>query len=458
MTLEIDRPDCEHCDNTPIDRFKRALAIGAVLSAMALVVIDAGGTNLGLPSIAVALQVEPSSSILFVTSYQAAVLMALLPSAALGERFGFRRVFSAGVMMFAAAALFSALSSSFFWLLIARFVQGLGASAILALGVALLRATVSDRLLGAAVGWNATTVALAAAAGPALGALVLSNFSWNWLYVFELPICAITLLAARSLPLVPTNDQRLDRYSIALNFAAFGSLIVSLNVFSRHLAIAATLVVLSVFAFTALAIRDRKQSTPLIPLDLLRSPSFRNSIVASILCFVGQSAGLVALPFFLQHSLDMSPALAGLYLTVWPLSVAGAAYIAGRLSSLASSGVLCAIGGALLTIALFAMAFAPLGHNGEMLIPSMMAAGIGFGFFQLANNRNMFLIAPITRSGAAGGMQGTARLLGQAGGAALAAQVFVLFPMASAPRIAMAFAALFTLVAGVVSLFRSSAR
>lgn len=457
MTAPLEHRRCEDCNGTAPDRLKRAFAITAVLSAMALVVIDAGSTNLALPSMAAALRIEPAAAIFVATSYQLAVVMALLPSAALGEQFGLRRVFAAGVITFAAAALLSALSASFLWLLMARFIQGLGASAILALGVALLRSTVSDRVLGAALGWNATTVALAAAAGPALGALVLSNFSWHWLYVFELPLSLIALVATRSLPRVPPNDQRLDRFSIALNFAAFGCLIFGLNIISQQSTMAITLVSVSAFAFTALAIREAKKSTPLIPLDLLRNPSFRNSILASILCFVGQTAGLIALPFYLQHILGVPPALAGLYMTAWPLSVAAAAFMAERLSSRASTGALCAVGGALLAAALFAMAFAPLVHNAQLLIASMMAAGVGFGLFQLANNRNMFLAAPITRSGAAGGMQGAARLLGQAGGAALVAQLFVFFPMTNAPQIVMGVAAVFALAAGVISLFRSVA-
>lgn len=458
MSVQIERGDCENCDENAPERPNQIVAIAAVLSAMALVVIDAGSTNVALPSMAAALQIKPSTAVLVMISFQVAVVMALLPSAALGERFGLRRVFAAGVMTFAAAALLSALSTSLLWLLTARFIQGLGASAILALGVALLRSTVSDRQLGAAVGWNATTVALAAAAGPAFGAFVLSTFSWNWLYVFELPLGLFTLLATRRLPHVPPRAQRLDRFSIALNVTAFALLIAGLNVITQHWTIAAALTLASALAFIALAMREAKKPAPLIPLDLLRNLSFRNSIFASILCFAGQSAALIALPFYLHHTLDLSPTPTGLYLTVWPLSVAGSAYIVRGLSPLLSTGVLCAIGGTVLAASMFAMAFTPLLYNAQLLIPFMMGAGMGFGLFQIANNQNMFLAAPITRSAAAGGMQGTARLLGQAGGAALIAQLFVLFPMTTAPRLAIGTAASFALAAGVVSLFRPNPR
>lgn len=433
---------------------RRAVPIAAILAAMALVVIDAGGANLSLPSIAASLHIDPSTAILVVTVYQLAVVMALLPSAALGERLGLRRVFAAGVITFTAAALIAASSASLPQLLLARFIQGLGASAILALGVALLRATVSDRLLAAAIGWNAMTVALAAAAGPAIAAIILSHFSWNWLFVFELPLSTLVLLASPALPLVAPASQRTDFLSIALNFAAFGLLIFGINVAVRHPLAAGCMLLASLLAFATLIAREANRSRPLLPLDLLRGASFRNSILASVLCFVGQTAGLIALPFYLQVGLGLSPSMVGLYLTVWPLSIAATAFVAGRLSRWASSSVLCVSGASLLALGMFAVAAWPL-RNPIVLVPFLMASGIGFGLFQVANNRNMFLAAPLTRSGAAGGMQGTARLLGQAGGAALVAQLFTAFPLGAAPHLAMGVAAMFALAASAVSMFRA---
>jgi DHA2 family multidrug resistance protein-like MFS transporter len=277
-----------------------------------------------------------------VIAYQLAVVMALLPSAALGEQFGLRRVFSVGVITFTAAALAAAAAPTLPWLLVARFVQGLGASAILALGVALLRSTVSDHLLGAAIGWNAMTVALAAAAGPALGALILSALSWNWLYVVEAPLGLLALAATRSLPLVEPSKQRLDYLSVGLNFLAFGLLVIGLNIAALHLAAATCLVLASALVFWVLVAREANRARPLLPLDLLRGATFRTSILASVSCFVGQTAGLIGLPFYLQHSMGLPPSHAGLYLTIWPLSVAGAALTADRWSRWATTSTLCA--------------------------------------------------------------------------------------------------------------------
>ncbi|HEY9216443.1 MAG TPA: MFS transporter, partial [Phenylobacterium sp.] len=132
---------------------RSAFAVFAVLCAMTLVVLDAGIVNVALPSIGARLQASPAQTLLVVTAYQAGLMMALLPSGALGERFGHRRIFTLGVGVFAAASLLCAVSPSLPWLVCARLLQGLGGAAVMALGVALLRFTVPLGRLGAAIGW-----------------------------------------------------------------------------------------------------------------------------------------------------------------------------------------------------------------------------------------------------------------------------------------------------------------
>ncbi len=148
---------------TGLPRPRRTLAIAAVLGAMSMVVLDAGMANVALPTLAQAMGASPADAVLVVTAYQTALVMALLPCAAVGERFGNRRVFRGGVGLFVVASILCAASPSLPWLIGMRFLQGLGGAAVMALGVALVRASVSPRELGAAIGWNALTVALSSA-------------------------------------------------------------------------------------------------------------------------------------------------------------------------------------------------------------------------------------------------------------------------------------------------------
>lgn len=436
----------------------RRFAITAVLAAMSLVVLDAGMVNVAMPSIADALAATPSEVVLVVTSYQTALVMALLPCAALGERFGNRRVFQIGICLFLLGSLLCAASASLPWLIAARFLQGLGGAAVMALGVALLRFTVADDRLATAVGWNAFTVALSSAAAPTLGALVLAQTEWRWLFLLGLPATLIALFASRFLPLAKPTAQALDFSSMALNAAGFGLMVLAAEALHHAPLTALGVGAGAVLAFVFLLRRESKKIAPLFPLDLLRERPFRLSVIASVCCFTGQSAALIALPFYLQHGLGLSPLMVGFYLSSWPIAVAVTSGVAGRLSNRLSSSHLCAIGAALLALGLAAMALWPLAETPFSLLGFAALCGVGFGLFQVPNNRNMFLNAPAHRSGAAGGIQGTARLTGQLSGAVLMTALFVLTPLVAAPRLGLALGAGFALASGVVSLFRFSTR
>ena len=321
---------------------RRTRALACVLAAIGLVVLDASVANVALPAIARSLQVTPAASVRVITAYQMALVMALLPCAALGESLGYRRVYTGGVALFAAASALCAFAPSLPYLVCARFVQGLGGAAIMSLGSALLRFVVPQRQLGTAIGWNALAVALATAAGPTVGALILSAASWPWLFAINLPLGALVLLATRALPYVRGSARKLDLFSVALNGSAFAALVVGAELLPDRPALAACVLIAAAFTMLALVRREMPRQVPMIPLDLLREGSFRVSVLASVCCFVGQSAAMVSLPFYLQHGLGQDALRTGLLITPWPLSVALVAPIAGRLANRISGAWLCA--------------------------------------------------------------------------------------------------------------------
>ncbi|HLJ20790.1 MAG TPA: MFS transporter [Stellaceae bacterium] len=443
-------------DGLPTPR--RYVAIAAVLVGIVLVVLDGSIANLALPIIEGALQVSPAASVWVVTGYQMAIVMFLLPAAAAGESLGYRPVFVAGVAVFTAASALCALAPSLPWLIAARFLQGLGSAALMSLALALLRFVYPRRLLGAAIGWNALTVALSSAAGPSIGAAILSVASWPWLFALNIPVGIVVLVASRRLPPTPGSARKIDMLSVALNAGAFGALVVGVDLVTRVPWLGGALLAASAISLGALVHREMAQTTPLIPLDLLRGHSFRISVIASICCFSGQMASYVALPFYIQHGLGLSAFKTGLYMTPWPLAVALMAPIAGRLSDRVSSGWLCTVGGICLAAGLACAAVWPLEGNAMPLLVFMVMGGLGFGFFQTPNNRNMLLSAPRDRSGAAGGMQGTARLLGQTIGAVTMTLLFTLTSDAAAPRIGLGVGAVLALLAGLVSVLRVPVR
>jgi DHA2 family multidrug resistance protein-like MFS transporter len=382
-------PSAADADGLPVPR--RYAAMFAVLTAIVLVVLDSAIANLALPTIAQSLLVTPGASVWVVTGYQVAIVMFLLPAGAAGESFGYRRVFMAGVVLFTLASAGCALAPSLPWLVAARFVQGVGSAAVMALGVGIIRFIYPQRLLGAAIGWNALAVAFASAAGPSIGAAILSIAGWPWLFAVNLPIGALVLVLSRWLPAERARGRRLDLISIGLNAGTFGAFFIGIDRVVATPLSGIALLAAATLGLVALIRRAQTRANPLIPLDLLRARSFRLSVIASVCCFIGQMAGIIALAFYLQHELGRSAFEAGLYLTCWPLTVALAAPLSGRLSDRFSTDLLCVVGGICLAAGLGLAAFWPLHGNLIPLVLFMVLSGLGFGFFQTPNNRNMLL-------------------------------------------------------------------
>ncbi|MBB3641491.1 MFS transporter [Variovorax atrisoli] len=444
-------------DGLPMPR--RIAAAAAILGAGALVVLDGAIANVALPTMSGQLNATAADAVWIITAYQLAVVMFLLPASAIGARLGYHRVFAGGIALFSAASVLCALSPSLPWLVAARCLQGLGAAAVMPLGLALLRFTYPRRLLARAIGWNALSIAGATAAGPSIGAFILSTASWPWLFAVNLPIGILVLLACTKLPRPASTSDRIDLWSIALNAVMFATFVLGSDRLPSSLTHGGALLGVAVVSMVLLVRRETSRKAPLVPLDLLRVHSFRISIIASVCCFTGQMASYVALPFYIQHELGQSTAATGLLMTPWPLAVMLAAPLSARLAQCVPTAWLCAAGSAFLATGLALCALWPIHGNPALPIALFTSlAGFGFGLFQTPNNQNMLLSAPKERSGAAGGAQGTARLTGLTLGSLAMSLLFGLLPSHTAVHLGLALAASTAFAGSVVSLLRSPGR
>jgi DHA2 family multidrug resistance protein-like MFS transporter len=441
-------------DGLPVPR--RYWAIAATVLATSMSVLDSSIANVALPSIAHDFHASNAASIWVINAYQIAILAALLPLASLGEIVGYRRVSQAGLMVFTLASLGCAFATSLPALSVARIVQGLGAAGIMSVNAALVRFTYPQRLLGRAVGINGFAVAVSAAIGPTIAAAVLAIAHWRWLFGINVPIGLITFsIALRALPQTGTSQRRLNYVGALLNAATFALMIGGLQALAHDSAgplAALQLVAAGLFGF-ALVRHEVNRPAPIIPFDLLKIRMFWLSVATSIASFMAQAAGLVALPFEIQQRIGRSAVETGLLMTPWPAAVAIAAPIAGRLADRYPAGILGGLGLLALGAGLAALAWFPVGGSAADFIWRMALCGLGFGFFQTPNNRTLLSSAPRSRSGAAGGMLGTARLLGQALGAAAVAIVFRAYP-GTGSNIVLWIAAAIAVAAALISMAR----
>jgi DHA2 family multidrug resistance protein-like MFS transporter len=428
-----------------------ALAIGVGMASL-----DTAIANTALPAMANQLQATPAASVWIINAYQLAMVATLLPFAALGETIGYRRVCVAGLAVFTLASLACALAWSLPSLVVARLIQGVGASAVMSVNTAMLRSIYPSHLQGRAFGINSLVVAVAFAIGPTAASLILSVAPWPWLFAINVPFGVVAFfLGRRVLPTTKRASHKVDLLTGLYNVGAFGLLILVLGD-AAHLAGMTTLLpeILGAALFFALLLhRQAAHAAPMLPVDLLRRPMFALATVTAICTFAAQSLAFVGLPFYFETTLGRSPIDTGFLMTPWAVLVAVMAPIAGRLSDRYSSGVLGGIGLAALSTGLVTLLLMPDAPSAWNIGWRMALCGIGFGFFQAPNLKAFMTSAPPERGGGASGMVATSRLIGQATGAALVAYCFTL-SSANGASYALAVAASFAAVASVASFLR----
>ena len=419
-------------DKNPSDGLPLPQRYGAIITiviGLSMAVLDGAIANVALPTIASDLNASPAASIWVVNAYQIAIVISLLSLSFLGDMFGYRRIYKAGLVVFTITSLVCALSHSLEMLTLARVAQGLGGAALMSVNTALIRLIYPQRYLGRGMGINSFVVAVSSAAGPTIAAAILSVASWQWLFLINVPLGIISfILAMRFLPANNARSQasRFDLPSAVMNALTFGLLITALSSFAQgqslRLVLAEVLVMLIVGFFFVR--RQLRLPVPLLPIDLLRIPLFSLSICTSICSFCAQMLAMVSLPFFLQATMGRSEVETGLLLTPWPLATMVMAPLAGYLIEKVHAGFLGALGLLVMACGLFALAMLPAAPADWDIVWRMVLCGAGFGLFQSPNNHTIILSAPRNRSGGASGMLGTARLLGQSTGAALVALLF----------------------------------
>jgi MFS transporter, DHA2 family, multidrug resistance protein len=437
---------------TPLER--RGMA--AILLSVALATLDTAIANTALPAIAHDLHATPAASVWIINAYQLAMVATLLPFAALGGILGHRRVYLGGLIVFLIASGVCAFSWSLPTLVAARLLQGLGASAIMSVNAALISAIFPPHRLGRGVGLNALVVGIAFAVGPTVASIVLSLGTWPWLFAVNLPVGVVALLIAwPSLPQTKRGAHGFDRVAAALNVVTFASLIFALGEAAQRAPARTVLGALAVAVIAGLLLlrRERGHPAPMLPVDLFRRPMFALSTMTAVCSFAAQGLAFVSLPFYFEGVLGRSQVETGFLMTPWSVLVALMAPIAGRLSDRYAPGLLGGFGLALMCAGMVSLALMPADPTVLGIAIRMSICGAGFGFFQSPNLKAFMSSAPRERAGGASGVIATARLIGQASGAALVALCFGIAGK-HGPALALSLGAGFAGVASVASGLR----
>lgn len=437
-------------------------AVVAILIVLVMTVLDVTVVNVALPVMAVKFGISDSSAVWIVTVYQLVITMLLLPMSSFGDRYSYRRCFMVGVVIFTLSSVLCALSSSFAMIVAARALQGVGAACVMGVNIALTRLIYPRNVLGRGLALNAMVIAIATAAGPTIAGAVLSVASWDWLFLINVPFGVVAfVLGRRLLPHNPPAEHksRFDWGSAVANAVVFGLIFISIGNFARHgdLVLNSCMLAAGIIIGVFYVRHQFGRESPMLPVDLFGIRLYSLSISTSVCSFIAQNVAMISLPFLFLNSYGFSEITTGLLMTPWPLATMVVSPLAARFVERHNAGVTAACGMLVYTAGILLLAFAPSAGVGEADIAWRMAVcGVGFGMFQTPNNIVMVMATPVSRTGGAGGMQSTARLVGQTLGATFATIVFGLMGGAStAVHVCLYVAVAFALTAGLFSVSRA---
>jgi len=402
------------------------LALTAVASFM--VALDALVVATALSTIRLDLGASIEELEWTVNAYTLSFAVLLMSGAALGDRFGRRRMFVAGLLLFVAASAACALAPTVGALIAARAIQGCGAALIMPLAVTQVSVAFPPELRGKALGFFSGVTGLAALAGPTLGGAIAGGLAWQWIFWLNVPLGLLLVpLVLRRIEESFGPPTALDIGGLLLITGAALGLVWGLVRGNQagwgSLEVVATLTagVLLALAFVAW---ERRASVPMLPMRLFRSRAFSGGNAAGFLFFASLYGSAFFLAQFLQTGLGYGPLGAGLRLLPWTATLFVSAPLAGALIS--RFGERALLVGALLLQAV-AMAWIGLiarpGLAYSELVAPLIIAGFGASAIPAGQNAVVSSVA-ISEIGKASGAFNMLRNLGAAFGVAILAAVF----------------------------------
>jgi MFS family permease len=333
--------------------------------------LDGNIVNVALPTIGRELGADVGRLQWIVNGYILAITATLLLAGRLGDRVGHRAVYAAGLLVFTLGSALCGLAPGLGELVAARVVQALGASAMMAIGPAVVTAAFPPLMRGRALGTVGTVVAIGLTAGPPLGGFIVAALSWRWVFYVNVPIgVAGVVWALRTLP-------------------RGGGV----------------------------------QGGPILDLSLFRIPVFSSGLVAGLLSYAAMFTQTLLTPFLLARVLGLEPHALGLVLVSVPVALSVASPVSGWIADRHGGRGLQPAGMVLLAVALVALSFAGPGSSIASIALRLALAGLGMGLFQSPNNAMVMSSLPRERLGSGGGLLATSRNAGMAAGIGLAGAI-----------------------------------
>jgi EmrB/QacA subfamily drug resistance transporter len=408
---------------------RRIWTLVIVSLGLFMTVLDNLVVNVALPSIHRDLGASIQTLEWTVNAYVLAYAVLLLTGAALGDRFGRKRMFMIGILVFTAGSAAAALSPSIDFLIAARALQGVGAAIVTPLTLTLLAEAFPPEQRGLALGvWSAIS-GIGVAAGPLVGGALTQAASWHLIFWVNVPIgLALVPLAGARLTESYGAVKRLDLPGLALVSTGLFGLVFGL-VRSQSLGWGSTEVVISLAAGVALVVafiaQELRTDEPMLPMKFFANRGFAVTNSVSLAMYFGMFGSIFFLSQFLQNVMHNTPLQAGVKLLVWTGAVMVVAPVAGFMSERYGSRLFMIAGLGLQAIALGWMAsVASVDTSYASLVIPFALAGSGMALVFAPSANAVLASVRTSETGQASGATNAIRELGGVLGIAVLATVF----------------------------------
>ncbi|MDR2873935.1 MAG: MFS transporter [Methanobrevibacter sp.] len=392
---------------------KKYILIMSVLASF-LSAFESSALSVALPSIGKHFLINGVLQNWIPLSYILVVAVLSVPFGKLAGKFGLKKFFSTGLIIFIIGLFFASFSTSADMLIIARIIQGISATMLYVTTLAMITEALPPNERGKGIGLNVSGVYIGLTLSSVIGGILTQNLGWASIFYICIPIAVIVLLLAL---FKVSGDWKIDAkdkfdyigaiiYSIAIFLVFYGFTI--LNDLNGQISL-----IVGIIMFIIFIKWESRSEFPVFNLKLFKNPVFTSSSFAALITYLASFLVTYVLNYHLQYVNNYNPQTSGLILITTPILMAIIAPFAGKLSDKINSQLLAAIGASFITIAMFILIFLDYGTSNEVIIFAMLVQGIGFGLFSSPNTNAIMGAVPKKLSSVASSTVSTMRVMGQ---------------------------------------------